>query len=89
MRWPAAGLFFIILAFTLFIGFAIGSYILGETKDMLDEHREGLSADYGHELTLISNAFGFIGVLCLGIAIVIFIWDAMADEPEEYWQGGD
>ena len=87
MRYPVAGLFFLIVAFMLFIGFAVGSYLLENVDDAFDDKRAELDDDFGRQLDLLKNAFGFIGVLCLLVAIAIFVLDSLADEPEEYWRG--
>jgi len=87
MRFPIAGLFFLILSVLLFIGWVVGSILLGATNDALEAERAGLDSHFGDELDAILSAFGVLGVFSLGLGLVIFIYDAMADEPEEYYRG--
>ena len=87
MRFPVAGLFFLITSFLIFIGVVYGSMLLGTVSDAFENDRDDLDATFGEELDSIEIAFILIGIFCLVMGIVLFVYDAMADEPEEYFRG--
>jgi hypothetical protein len=61
--------------------------LIGTVSDAFEPHEGDLDASFAEELDSIEIAFILIGIFCLVMGIVLFIYDAMADEPEEYFRG--
>ena len=87
MRFPIASLIFLLTSFPIFIGIVFGSLLTGTVADAFEDERDGLDARFGEQIDNIQIAFILIGIFCLIMGIVLFIYDAMADEPEEYFRG--
>jgi len=87
MRFPIASLFFLLTSFLIFVGIVFGSLLLGTVGDAFEDERAGLDDTFGEEIDTIKIAFMIIGIFCLILGLVIFAYDAMADEPEEYFRG--
>lgn len=87
MRWAAASLFFVISSFIFFIFFAVSNMIITETHDALDARGGDLGTGFNTILSLLPEAFLIIGVIFFLTGILlIFVLDALADEPEYYWR---
>ncbi|MBD3263565.1 MAG: hypothetical protein GF375_00500 [Candidatus Omnitrophica bacterium] len=61
--------------------------LIGTVSDAFEPHEDELNPSFADELDNIEIAFILIGIFCLIMGIVLFIYDAMADEPEEYFRG--
>ena len=87
MRFGTASLFFIIAAFIFFVMWAVGSLVLTEFGDALDNVDDDLDAEYTDLRNLIPTAFGVIAAIFFVAGIVIiFVMDSLAEEDELYWR---
>jgi len=89
-RAVVAALFFIILLFICVAGFAVTSFMLETVHDTMNETAAPMLDAYGQsmfrsELTRIRTAFGWFSLLFVIIICVLFVFDALRQEPEEYW----
>lgn len=85
MRFPLASLFFIVASFIFFCFWAVMSLYLDTIKNALTPLA---SADALVSINLIPTAFGIICVVFfLAGILLIFVMDALADEPEMYYRG--
>jgi len=87
MRFPIASLFFLLTSFLIFVGVVYGSMLLGTVSDAFEDEKSALDNTFEEEVDSIEIAFILIGIFCLVMGIVLFIYDALADEPEEYFRG--
>ena len=88
MRLPISALMFLVSSFLFFVGWAVSSYFLNAVVEAMAPHYAKLGEPVltGY-LTLLPSA---LGVLCAiffvtGI-LLIFVVDALADEPEMYYK---
>jgi len=85
MRFPLAALFFLIASFIFFCFWAVMSYYLDTIQDAL---LPTAPADAIANLNLLPTAFGFIcAIFFIAGILLIFVMDALADEPETYYRG--
>jgi len=89
MRFPIAALFFIILLFVAFCGYAVSSFMLGTMQDELITASDTLTANsktmFLNEMNLIQLGFGVAMVMFFILIIVVFVVDALRQEPETYY----
>ena len=86
MRFPTAALFFVIACFIFFVLWAVSSYFIGATVDVMSPLAEDLSTDsYRDLLGLLPWAFGIIcAIFFVTAIIIIFVLESLSDEPEYY-----
>ena len=86
MRFPSAALLFIIACFIFFVLWAVSSYMLGATVDVMSPLAERLETDnYGNMLGILQWAFGIIcAIFFVSAIIAIFVLESLSDEPEYY-----
>jgi len=81
--------FFLIAAFIFFVMWAVSSFVIDEFDTALDDIDTDLPSDYHDLKSLISSAFGILCAIFFVVGILlIFLLDALADEPEMYYTGG-
>ena len=84
MRFPLASLFFLIGSFIFFVIWAFGSFMLDFTVDALTPTAPAQAL---YMINLLQTAFGIMSALFFIVGVVlIFILDAMSDEPEIFWR---
>ena len=85
MRFTLASVFFLIGSFIFFIMWAVGTFTITTIGDSLDD--SAFDSQYQNIKTLLTNAFGILAAIFFVCGILlIFILDALADEPEMYWR---
>ena len=85
MRFTLASVFFLIGAFIFFIMWAVSSFVITEVGDGLDD--TGFPSEYQNIKTLLSTGFGILcAVFFVCGLLLVFVLDALADEPEMYWR---
>ena len=91
MRFPLAALFFLVASFIFFLCWAISAFFLNTVSEGMETAVPLLSpssqVSYNSIITLLPFAFGIICAIFFVTGILlIFIMDALADEPEMYWR---
>lgn len=91
MRFPVSTIFFLVVAFIMFVGFATMSYVLWQVDLGLATGADAMlsassKASFDGEVSLLRNAFGLASVGLLVIAVVCYVVDCLRDEPEYYWR---
>lgn len=86
MRFPIASIIFVIASFVFFIIWACMSYFIDQFTTALTPYAPSQAQE---TMTLLTNAFGFFGVLFFFIGVVlVFLLDSTRDEPETFWEAG-
>ncbi|GAG92265.1 unnamed protein product [marine sediment metagenome] len=88
MRFPIAALFFVIACFIFFVLWAVTSLLINEVRNAMAPLASQLGSDsYNNMLSTLPWAFGVICAIFFVMAIiVVFILDALGDEPEYYYR---
>jgi len=86
MRFPTAALFFVIACFIFFVLWAVSSFLIAETVDVMSPLADKLETDnYRNMLNTLSWAFGIIcAIFFVSAILVTFILESLSDEPEYY-----
>ena len=88
MRFPAAALFFVIACFIFFVLWAVSSYTISETVNVMSPLADNLETDnYSNMLGMLQWAFGIIcAIFFVSAIVVIFVLESLSDEPEYYYR---
>lgn len=86
MRFPTAALFFVIACFIFFVLWAVSSFMIGATVDVMQPLADNLgSSEYNNMLNMLPWAFGIIcAIFFVSAILVVFVLESLSDEPEYY-----
>lgn len=91
MRFPTATIFFLVIAFIMFIGFAVMSFVIGETSNALGPSANQTLSSYSEgrfdeQVDMLTTGFGLASLCLFIVAGISYVVDCLRDEHEHYWE---
>jgi len=89
LRFPLASMFFVILTFVFFGGYAVTSFLLTTVGDEMGDVASGtLTGDplamYNSEISRVQDAFGLASLMSLLLIVISYIVDSLRQDDQEY-----